>query len=691
MRTAAVLVALLGAGAAPPGPRAVGFETRVLVDRARTGSRPGAPGMVPPGRPLTLAVWYPAARPGTPLTYRAYAPDAAELRRTVARLAADPDNRPPGAPAETAPTAPDLGAADRLLDTRVLATRGAPRAPGRFPLVILAGAEFALLGEHLASRGFVVVGLPPRARLGAPTDVVDAADDLAFVVAETRRWPGVADRVATVAFSASALAPVLYQARTGGLAALVSLDGWDGMVAGRRVLAALPGVEPRRLRGAWLLAQPAADPQLARDTAFVRAAGLAERRLVAYAGAGHFDFVPLRAAAGVGGDRGREVLAAVTRDVDAFLDAALGAGAAPPAVGEALASAGPFVDPDDIRERIDRDDIAGAMARLRATASLPESLRPLGEAEVNQIGYQLLARGRKDDAVAVLEVNAALYPRSANVHDSLGEALLARGDRERAIASYRRAVEVDPSFAPSVRALAELAGAPAPGPAPAPTDPSLPGLRYRVPAMATAQVRTRIPYSGDLTFDVYRPAAARGRLPVVVFVNGVARQLKDWAVYRDWARAVAASGLAAVTYEARGNSVADSAALLAHIEAHADELGVDAGRVCLWASSANGRVGTRLAADPARRNLRCAVFYYAIADAVPRADVPLFVVRAGRDSASINDTVDAYVRDALAAAAPLELIHYKDGQHGFDVRDDTEETRRIVAATLAFFERNLAR
>ena len=39
----------------------------------------------------------------------------------------------------------------------------------------------------------------------------------------------------------------------------------------------------------------------------------------------------------------------------------------------------------------------------------------------------------------------ARYPESANAHDSLGEALAANGEREAAIASYRRSLRLDPS------------------------------------------------------------------------------------------------------------------------------------------------------------------------------------------------------------------------------------------------------
>jgi len=48
------------------------------------------------------------------------------------------------------------------------------------------------------------------------------------------------------------------------------------------------------------------------------------------------------------------------------------------------------------------------------------------------------------------------YPRSANTYDSLGEALLAAGRRDEAIAAYRRAVAIDPEFGSSVQALRRL-------------------------------------------------------------------------------------------------------------------------------------------------------------------------------------------------------------------------------------------
>jgi cytochrome c-type biogenesis protein CcmH/NrfG len=58
--------------------------------------------------------------------------------------------------------------------------------------------------------------------------------------------------------------------------------------------------------------------------------------------------------------------------------------------------------------------------------------------------------------VQVLAFNAEIFPESSNAHDSLGEAHVAAGERDKAIESYRRAIELDPSNASSVKALEKL-------------------------------------------------------------------------------------------------------------------------------------------------------------------------------------------------------------------------------------------
>jgi CubicO group peptidase (beta-lactamase class C family) len=69
----------------------------------------------------------------------------------------------------------------------------------------------------------------------------------------------------------------------------------------------------------------------------------------------------------------------------------------------------------------------------------------LSERDWNRIGYQLLTRGKTVDAIAVFELNARMFPDSANAHDSLGEALMTAGRTNEAIASYELSLKLDPS------------------------------------------------------------------------------------------------------------------------------------------------------------------------------------------------------------------------------------------------------
>ncbi len=62
------------------------------------------------------------------------------------------------------------------------------------------------------------------------------------------------------------------------------------------------------------------------------------------------------------------------------------------------------------------------------------------EQVVNQIGYQHLLTDDVDGALAFFRANVGLYPASANVHDSLAEALEKAGRLEEAVASYATAV-----------------------------------------------------------------------------------------------------------------------------------------------------------------------------------------------------------------------------------------------------------
>jgi len=64
------------------------------------------------------------------------------------------------------------------------------------------------------------------------------------------------------------------------------------------------------------------------------------------------------------------------------------------------------------------------------------------EATVNQLGYYYIGQERTEEAIAVLKRNVEVYPGSANVYDSLGDAYDAAGQYGLARNNYEKAVEL---------------------------------------------------------------------------------------------------------------------------------------------------------------------------------------------------------------------------------------------------------
>jgi glyoxylase-like metal-dependent hydrolase (beta-lactamase superfamily II) len=86
------------------------------------------------------------------------------------------------------------------------------------------------------------------------------------------------------------------------------------------------------------------------------------------------------------------------------------------------------------------------------------------EGQINYAGYRFLQEGKVPQAVRIMTVNRDLFPESWNVHDSLGEALLAAGDAGAATASYEKSLALNPGNASATEALARIRnGAAAPG------------------------------------------------------------------------------------------------------------------------------------------------------------------------------------------------------------------------------------
>lgn len=111
---------------------------------------------------------------------------------------------------------------------------------------------------------------------------------------------------------------------------------------------------------------------------------------------------------------------------------------------------------DRMAAAVARDDTVRAERLLSEARHDPANRYRDLEAEVNALGYRLLNAGRAETALRVFRINVRAYPDSPNVHDSLGEAYERAGQRTLAIAEYRRALALDPHYAPSLAGLERL-------------------------------------------------------------------------------------------------------------------------------------------------------------------------------------------------------------------------------------------
>lgn len=78
------------------------------------------------------------------------------------------------------------------------------------------------------------------------------------------------------------------------------------------------------------------------------------------------------------------------------------------------------------------------------------------QAAFQEVGYTLFKQGKADAALAVFELWTAEHPAVGWSYEGQGAAYVAKGDRERAVEAYRRALKLEPSSGAAADALARL-------------------------------------------------------------------------------------------------------------------------------------------------------------------------------------------------------------------------------------------
>ena len=87
-------------------------------------------------------------------------------------------------------------------------------------------------------------------------------------------------------------------------------------------------------------------------------------------------------------------------------------------------------------------DILQALGRAAEAAPFTEkSLKIATEADINTLGYTLMAQNKMNDALAMFEKNVKDHSDSWNVYDSLAECQEKRGDVKQAVKNYEQALK----------------------------------------------------------------------------------------------------------------------------------------------------------------------------------------------------------------------------------------------------------
>ena len=247
---------------------------------------------------------------------------------------------------------------------------------------------------------------------------------------------------------------------------------------------------------------------------------------------------------------------------------------------------------------------------------------------------------------------------------------------------------------------------------------------YQIPGMNHVTVHHNLTYKTvegvDLKLDVYIPAdiPRDTRIPGVIFIHGGPlqpdmQQPKEWGFFNSYGRLMAASGFIGITFNHRYYSVnhlekssKDIKDAISYIQDHSESFNLDPQRLCPWIFSGAGRLLYTVL--DCRDFIKCVILYYPVLSVESLSDelrkkfspvpyfrkdaftgIPIFFARAGLERPQYIKSVDQFIQKAIEENICLDLANHPHGQHGFDILDDNDRSRQIIAQTIEFIRTNL--
>ncbi len=111
---------------------------------------------------------------------------------------------------------------------------------------------------------------------------------------------------------------------------------------------------------------------------------------------------------------------------------------------------------DYLYEKITDEGIDSAIRLFYRLKKEESDVFDFSESQLNTLGYILLNENRINDAIKIFDLNIKEFPSSSNVYDSMGEAMLKKGNKKQAIRYYRKSLELNPGNDNAVKVLKKL-------------------------------------------------------------------------------------------------------------------------------------------------------------------------------------------------------------------------------------------
>lgn len=109
-----------------------------------------------------------------------------------------------------------------------------------------------------------------------------------------------------------------------------------------------------------------------------------------------------------------------------------------------------------LHEIILDEGIDKAMVVFKELMEFEKETFNINEGDINNLGYSFLVENKIDEAIGVFQFNIDAFPKSFNVYDSMGEALMKKGDNEKSIENYKKSIELNPQNSNGYEMLKKL-------------------------------------------------------------------------------------------------------------------------------------------------------------------------------------------------------------------------------------------